>query len=200
MLSLSWDQARIISIGWTYDERLVVLNEEGAYRLYDLQGDYMQHSLGSEAAETGVVEARIFESGLVALIGSMVLLEVMGWDGKRAMALSNPGLSEPPNCWTAVPPEVTISRGVEVLLSVDATIISVDSLETTDQRLARGPFSRITPSPNGKTLALLTFDGVLLVVSSDFQRSMTEFDSKTVPSPGAEGPVRQVVWCGMRSW
>ena len=70
---------------------MAVLNEEGVYRLYDLQGDYRQFSLGSEAAEMGIVDARIHEGGLVALTGSLTLLEVKGWEGAKPLTLSNPG-------------------------------------------------------------------------------------------------------------
>ena len=69
----------------------------------------------------------------------------------------------------------------------------MDNLEAVDQRLSRGPFTHMTPSPNGKSLALLTVSGMLWVVSTDFQRNLAEFDST---STGAEGPVRQVEWCG----
>lgn len=79
--------------GWTFDERLVVLNEEGAYRLYDLQGDYQQFSLGNEAAELGIIDARIHENGLVALTGSLTLLEVKEWEGGRPLTLAAPGMS-----------------------------------------------------------------------------------------------------------
>lgn len=93
-----------------------------------------------------------------------------------------------------IPPDLTISRHVEVLLSVDATVYSVDNLEAADQRLSRGPFSHLAPSPNGKSLALLTFSGTLWVVSTDFQRSLADFDTKT--APGTTGDIRQVEWCG----
>lgn len=89
---------------------------------------------------------------------------------------------------------MTISRHVEVLLSVESSILSVDNLESVDQRLSRGPFSHVSPSPNGKSLALLTSSGTLWVVSSDFQRNLAEFDTGTVA--GAEGEVKQVEWCG----
>lgn len=79
-------------------------------------------------------------------------------------------------------------------MSVESTVISVDNLEATDQRLSRGPFTYVSPSPNGKFLALLTFSGTLWVVSSDFQRSITEYE--TISTVGAEGPVKQVEWCG----
>ncbi|KAG1862098.1 Vps16, C-terminal region-domain-containing protein [Suillus subalutaceus] len=188
-----WDQGRIVRFGWTFDERLVVLNEEGVYRLYDLQGDYQQFSLGNEAAELGIIDARIHENGLVALTGSLTLLEVKDWEGGRPLALANPGISEPPHSWAVIPPDQSISRHVEVLLSVDATILTVDTLESADQRVARGPFLHVSPSPNGKFLALLTFSGLLWVVSSDFQRELVVLDTATV---GAEGPVNQVEWCG----
>lgn len=103
------------------------------------------------------------------------------------------GLSEPPHSWTIIAPDFTISRHVEVLLSVDATVYVVDNLETVDQRLSRGPFIHISASPNGKSLALLTFSGTLLVVSTDFQRSLAEFDTNT--AVGAEGAVRRIQWC-----
>jgi hypothetical protein len=77
---------------------------------------------------------------------------------------------------------------------VDTTIHTVDNLESVDQRLSRGPFTHISASPNGKSLALLTFNGTLWVVSSDFQRSMAEFNTANVPA--ATGPVRQIEWCG----
>ena len=93
-----------------------------------------------------------------------------------------------------IPPDLTISRHVEVLLSVDSTILAVDNLENVDQRLSRGPFTHVSPSPNGKSLALLTYSGTLWVVSTDFQRSMAEFETNSVV--GAEGTVHQVEWCG----
>ena len=82
---------------------------------------------------------------------------------------------------------------MEVLLSVDSTIYAVDNLESIDQRLSRGPFTHVSPSPNGKSLALLAFSGQLWVVSTDFQRDMANFDTNVV---GAEGQVTQVEWCG----
>ncbi|KAJ2936767.1 hypothetical protein H1R20_g334, partial [Candolleomyces eurysporus] len=189
-----WDQGKIIKFGWTLDERLVVLNEEGVYRLYDLQGEYHQYSLGTDAAEMGIFDARIYGNGLVALTSSLTLLEVKGWEGNRPLTLANPGLSEPPHAWSIIPPDLNISRHVEVLMSAETTIHSVDNLESVDQRLSRGPFTHISPSPNGKFLALLTFTGTLWVVSSDFQRNITEFETTHVPE--AEGSVQQLEWCG----
>ncbi|CCL98206.1 uncharacterized protein FIBRA_00200 [Fibroporia radiculosa] len=189
-----WDHGKIVRFGWTADERLVVLNEEGVYRLYDLQGEYQQYSLGSDAGELGIIDARIHENGIVALTGSLTLLEIKEWNGGKPLTLANPGLSQPPHSWAVIPPDFTISRHVEVLMSVESSIYSVDNLESVDQQLSRGPFTRMSPSPNGKSLALLTYSGLLWVVSTDFQRSLAEFN--TTDAPGAEGEVRQIEWCG----
>lgn len=194
LLSFSWDQGKIIKFGWTRDETLTVLNEEGIYRLYDLQGDYQQHSLGPEASELGIIDARIHDNGFVAMTSSLALLEVKGWEGGRPLTLDNPALTQPPHAWCIIPPDLNVSRHVEVLLSVESTIYTVDNLESVDQRLSRGPFTHVSPSPNGKLLALLTFSGTLWVVSSDFQRNIAEFDASSVPE--AEGNVLQVEWCG----
>jgi hypothetical protein len=79
------------------------------------------------------------------------------------------------------------------MLSVESTIYVVDNLENIDQRFPRGPFTHLSASPNGKSLALLTFSGLLLVVSTDFQRPLAEFDTQN--AIGASGQVRQVQWC-----
>ena len=108
--------------------------------------------------------------------------------------IDDAGLSQPPHSWTVIPPDFTVSRHVEALLSVDSTIYSVDNLESIDQRIPRGPFTHISASPNGKSLALLTYSGLLWVVSTDFQRNLAEFDTSQVA--GATGEVHQVEWCG----
>lgn len=51
---------------------------------------------------------------------------------------------------------------------------------------------KLSVSPNGKWLALLTATNLLWVVSSDFQTSTAEFDS----AGEGLGDPRQLVWCG----
>jgi len=71
----------------------VVLNEEGMYRVYDLQGEYRQFSLGSEASESGIIDAKIHETGLVAMTGALALLEVKNWEGGKPLTLASSGWS-----------------------------------------------------------------------------------------------------------
>ncbi|KZV75893.1 vacuolar protein sorting-associated protein 16 [Peniophora sp. CONT] len=195
LLLLTWDNAKIVALGWTSDERLVLLNEEGAYRLYTLSGEYEQHTLGGDVGDVGVLDARVHGEGLVALTGALQLVEVRGWEGARAVSLASLQLDVPPTAWAVVPPDYTTSRHTEALIATDTTIWTVDSLDASDQRLGRGPFTHVACSPNGKSLALLNFGGLLWVVSADFQRSLAEFDTTTVNGGDGED-VRWVEWVG----
>ncbi|CAE6465863.1 unnamed protein product [Rhizoctonia solani] len=192
--TIPWDQGKIVALGWTQDERLVALNEEGTYRIHDLSGTYTQHSLGTDAADIGILDARIHEHGLVALTNQLTFLEVRSWSGTKpvALALPDPSLDGVPHGWSIIPPDAAISKHIEVLVASGNTILSVDALECVDQRVGRGPFFAITPSPNGKSIALLTSAGLVWVVSADFTKSYAEYDS-TQDSPALP---RQLVWCG----
>lgn len=164
----------------------MALNDEGTYRIYDLAGTYTQHSLGSDAADIGVLDARIHEHGLVALTNHLSFLEVKSWTGGKplALALPDPPLDGAPHGWSLVPPDAAISRHIEVLVASGNTILSVDALECVDQRVGKGPFLAITPSPNGKSVALLTAAGLVWVVSADFSKSFAGensiFSSSTI--------------------
>ena len=92
-----------------------------------------------------------------------------------------------------ITPENTLSRSVEVLLSIDSTIYVIDATESEDRMLQNGPFTLVNVSPNGKFAALYTEDGKLWVVSSDFQQKLSEYDSKSKTVP------KDVQWCGNNS-
>ncbi|CAG7849893.1 Vacuolar protein sorting-associated protein 16 homolog [Serendipita indica DSM 11827] len=198
LASITWELSKIVALGWTMSEELVVLNEDGQYRLYDLLGTtYRTYSLGPEAAETGVVDARIFEAGLVALTGNLSFLEVRAWSGSKPTVLSSPVLTGPPITWTIIPPDQTSSRHAEVIMAVEGTIYTCDNLEHIDQQLGgSGPFTHIAVSPNGRSLALLTSSSNLWVITSDFQRKILEFDVSSLAATSSTSTPIQLAWCG----
>lgn len=56
---LNWDKASIKGIGWSEEEKLLVVTADGTVRCYyDLQGDFTQFSLGNGADEHGVVDCK----------------------------------------------------------------------------------------------------------------------------------------------
>lgn len=208
--TILWDATvKIVCFGFTAAESLVVLMQDGNYRLYPLSvnasstsAGYSQYSLGQEATESGIVEARIFESGMVALLGSLTFVHLHLWpegsqeEGQRGQVtrLADPGIAEIPSCWTAIPPEESTSRQVEVLLSVGDTLVLLDALDAQDQHLQYGPYSHILPSPNGRFVALVSSSNKkeLRVVSSDFTKSLSTYDL----SVEGEGVPDQACWCG----
>jgi vacuolar protein sorting-associated protein 16 len=143
-------------MSWTSIEELLVLSEDGTYRLYTLNGEYRQYTLGAEVNELGVISAALYEDGLVVLHGGLGFVHVRGWEGGRAVPFGVQGerenrrdverflatdrsfhrssaLPSPPHCWTVVPPGRSISGHVEVLAAVGETVLTIDELETVDQ-------------------------------------------------------------------
>lgn len=262
---------RIVGIGFTSSEQLIVVLDEGVVRIYTLMAPcptpvssstvtssagnrasenvtetlpvpatatsyYRQHTLGQDATETGVVEARVWSGGLVALTGAGRFIDFriarISEEGDQdalhdgswadhtpysspqllphflsASLASSAAGPQIPLSWACIPPDSSASGLLEVVLSPPAapnvtqprsgapgfssstpgpspqsydagTVLSIDSVSgCRDMRLTRGPFSSISVSPNGKLLALLiTKEKKLWVVSSDFQRSLSEFE------------------------
>ncbi|PWN25197.1 hypothetical protein BDZ90DRAFT_234397 [Jaminaea rosea] len=282
--SIPWDPSnRIAGIGFSSNDELAIVLDEGILRLYTLQAPcpattsttasssstpeslptpvtatcfYTQHSLGQDATETGVVEARIWQHGVVALTGGGRFVdfrfpsvnhdEGLLWDEysrppqpqllPHFAPTANTQLGpQIPTAWSFVPPTSSASGVLEILLSPPplpdprgqsngttppppayeaGTLLTLDSISAcTDARLSRGPFSSISPSPNGKLLALvLQRDKKLWVVSADFQRSLSEFDltecegyqeavqngeeAAQAGSIAGVAGLRQAEWCG----
>lgn len=93
---IQWDPSiRIVALGWTSEEQLAVVLEEGIVRLYTLLSPcpappprtsseedaalpveatascyHTSYALGTDATDTGVTSARIWAHGLVALTGA----------------------------------------------------------------------------------------------------------------------------------
>ena len=84
-----WDKGRIVGMGWTETEQLVVVLDDGNVRLYTLQGEMRQFSLGKEAREQGVLDCRIWGTGLVALTGRFRLIALSGFEEPHPRLLAD---------------------------------------------------------------------------------------------------------------
>ncbi|KAL2000523.1 hypothetical protein VTN02DRAFT_2963 [Thermoascus thermophilus] len=187
---ISWEYGPIRGLGWSDDEELLVVTEDGTVRRYfGLHGDFSPFSLGNGAEEYGVRACRFWSSGFVALLSNNQLIAVSQYDEPRPKLLATCPEGEV-SSWSLIPPAYTLSRSVEVLLAVDKTIYVVDATEAEDRILQNGPFKHVSVSPTGRFVALFTGDGKVWVVSSDFQNKFSEYDSK------AKTPPKTVEWCG----
>ncbi|KFY51994.1 hypothetical protein V496_08707 [Pseudogymnoascus sp. VKM F-4515 (FW-2607)] len=187
---INWDKGSIKGLGWSEDEKLLVVTQDGTVRCYyNLQGDFSQFSLGHGAEEFGVIACRFYSTGFVALLSNNHLISVSRYEEPRPKLLAVPpdGVV---HSWTLVPPAYTLSRSVEVLLAIGETIYVVDATESEDRMLDIGPFIHISVSPNGKFAALYTESGKAYVITSDFQNRLSEHDSKAKTLPV------DLLWCG----
>lgn len=125
----------------------------------------------------------------MALLSNNNLISVSGYEEPRPKLLAAPPEGDV-HAWTIIPPAFTLSRSVEVLLSIGQTIHVVDVTESEDRFLDIGPFTHIAISPNGKFAALYTETGKAYVITSDFQNRLSEHDSRSKTHP------KDVQWCG----
>ncbi|CAK7216508.1 Vacuolar protein sorting-associated protein 16 [Sporothrix eucalyptigena] len=189
--TIRWDKvSEIRGLGWSDDEKLLIVTNDGTVRCYtDLQGEFSQFSLGNGAEEYGVDSCRFYDSGLVALLSNNTLITVSSYDEPRPKVLASCPEGKV-HSWTLIPPNHTLSRSVEALLSIHNTIYVVDASECEDRFLDVGPFAHVSVSPNGKFVGLYTETGVLHVVTSDFQTRLSEHRSKS------KIPPKYLQWCG----
>ncbi|KAL3423212.1 vacuolar protein sorting-associated protein [Phlyctema vagabunda] len=186
---INWDKGSIKGLGWSDDEQLLVVTIDGTVRCYDLQGDFSQFSLGHGSEDLGVTACRFYGSGFVALLSNNQLIAVSRYEEPRPKLLATAPEGEV-HSWTVIPPAYTLSRSVEVLLSIGETIHVVDAQESEDRLLDIGPFTHISVSPNGRYVALYTGTGKAYVITSDFQSRLSEHNSKS------KIPPKDLQWCG----
>ncbi|KAL7422143.1 Vacuolar protein sorting-associated protein 16 [Cryptotrichosporon argae] len=193
LATFNWELPPPILLHFT-TTHLVVLSDEGVYRMYDLSDPsvYTQHTLGSDVERLGLVGAKAWDDGLVVLTGELQFVQLRGWKGGRIAPMAPSGLTSPPHAWTIVTPDVSTSGHVEVMFSTDSTVVTVDTLDRIDQRVSRGPFTSVLLSPNGRFLALLTATNTLWVVSADFSRNLSEVHVGAF----GDGAPDQAAWCG----
>eukprot|EP00126_Sphaerothecum_destruens_P002678 Sdes_comp16105_c0_seq2m5325 len=195
LATIPWEKGTVISLGWTEQEQLLVVAEDGSVLMYSILGSFIKtFSFGKEAQEFGVIDCKFWGSGLVVLTGDFRFHSIMNLSEPRVRTLpAIVGIDSPPISWTLIEPKYTLGRHVEVLVAWGKTAYVIDPNEAQDQLLERGPFTQMTVSPNGKLLALHSDEGLIWVVSTDFQKSFSEFFTKTSVAPIS------LHWCGSDS-
>jgi len=126
---------------------------------------------------------------MVALLSNNSLVTVSSYTEPRPKLLAAVPDGDV-HSWGIISPSHTLSRSVEVLLSVQKTIYVVDATDCEDRFLDIGPFTHVSVSPDGRLVALYTETGIAHVVSSDFQERLIQHDSDS------RIPPKHVEWAG----
>ncbi|KAJ1822326.1 Vacuolar protein [Coemansia sp. RSA 2599] len=191
---IEYEGLRISAFSWNSREQLICVQEDGNVRVFSLnesQNQQISFSLGPEAKERGVVDVKFWDQGLVAMLGDYRFLYINDIGEPKPRLLANAQIAEMPRSWTIVPPHLTLSHHIEVLVSAGNTILTIDAVGVQDQLLEQGPYSGISVSPNGRLVALCTETNCVQVVSIDFQRSYSEHTHELAADYALD-----MAWCG----
>ena len=206
-----WEHPRVLKLGWTSGHELLTVLETGRVLLWSLQGERLSDlGLGKECEQQGVLRCEVWPDGLVVLTHAFRLFALLSFAHPRVLPLADPNLTSAPTamCLLHHAPDgggagggaggagggKAAARVPEVVLATASrTLLVVDEHEAQDQLLTSGPFVELAPSPNGSFLAAFSAAGSLLVLTSDFSRTLSEFVTKTTRPP------RALVWCGTDS-
>lgn len=160
---LPWDMGRIRGLGWaTEGEQLVVVSDQGSVRVYyDFQGNFNQFSLGLDAETAGVKETKFWDGGFVCLLGNGQFIGVPRMHDQLPVPrkLGNP-LEDKIYSWCVIPPSVSMSRGVEVVVSTEKGLLTVDTLDVNVKKIdnmseIHPTYQALCVSPSGNHLALI---------------------------------------------
>ncbi|XP_021110634.1 vacuolar protein sorting-associated protein 16 homolog isoform X2 [Heterocephalus glaber] len=196
LVSLLWKSGPVVSMGWSAEEELLCVQEDGAVLVYGLHGDFRRHfSMGNEVLQNRVLDARIFHtelgSGVAILTGAhRFTLSANVGDLKLRRMPEVPGLQSAPSCWTTLFQE----RVAHILLAVGPDLYLLDHATcsvVTPPGLPPGvtSFLQMAVSFTYRHLALFTDTGYIWMGTASFTDKLCEFNCNI------RAPPKQMVWC-----
>eukprot|EP00069_Balaena_mysticetus_P012496 bmy_07660T0 len=196
LASLLWKSGPMVSLGWSAEEELLCVQEDGVVLVYGLHGDFRRHfSMGNEVLQNRVLDARIFHtefgSGVAILTGAhRFTLSANVGDLKLRRMPEVPGLQSAPSCWTTVCQD----RVAHILLAVGPDLYLLDHAACSSvipPGLAPGvsSFLQMAVSFTYRHLALFTDTGYIWMGTASLKEKLCEFNCNI------RAPPKQMVWC-----
>ncbi|XP_051039346.1 vacuolar protein sorting-associated protein 16 homolog isoform X3 [Phodopus roborovskii] len=191
-----WKSGPVVALGWSAEEELLCVQEDGTVLVYGLHGDFRRHfSMGNEVLQNRVLDARIFHtefgSGVAILTGAYrFTLSANVGDLKLRRMPEVPGLQSAPSCWTTLCHE----RVAHILLAVGPDLYLLDHATcstVTPAGLAPGvsSFLQMAVSFTYRYLALFTDTGYIWMGTASLKEKLCEFNCNI------RAPPKQMVWC-----
>ncbi|CAM9915708.1 unnamed protein product [Ectocarpus sp. 4 AP-2014] len=198
------ERGRLLTMGWTDGEMLVMVRERGGVEVRDIMGELSKtlelvDDSSRRSSEPDRVEAcEVWGDGVVALMGSGKVKAVSGIHSSEprhfSMAAGLGAHAAPLTAMAVLEPQFTASGALEVVLATeDGNVLAVDEHGVEDNLLEEPllePIVKIAVAPNGRFLACFSRDGKLAVMSSNFATKVLNFDTSSSQPP------EQMVWCG----
>ncbi|XP_031845297.1 vacuolar protein sorting 16 [Nomia melanderi] len=202
---LQWSGGQLIGLGWSQQEELLCVQEDGTVHIYDMFGTY-QHAftMGSEAKDTKVVEAKFFVThsgtGVAVLTSTNQIFLVNNTAEPKLRQISGvPRCGGPIDCWCLVHYDretrviLSNSEGLFVVQQThqNATYIPFDILFTRHTKVSN--VVAIAVSGNNRHVALYSDTGHLYMGSIDFKEKYCEHNANIKEA------LTSLAWCGTKA-
>uniref|UniRef100_A0A3B5MEV4 Vacuolar protein sorting-associated protein 16 homolog n=1 Tax=Xiphophorus couchianus TaxID=32473 RepID=A0A3B5MEV4_9TELE len=176
--SFPWKSGPVVHLGWSVNDELLCVQEDGTVLIYDLFGSFKRHfSMGQEVVQSQVLEAKVFHSpygtGVAIVTGSSRFTLATNIEDLKLRRLPEvPGLQGQPSCWAVL----TQDRQTKVLVSSGPELYVLDNTSCTavyppGLSPQAGSIVHMSVSFSYKYLALFTETGRLWTGLSNLQVS-----------------------------
>ncbi|XP_070168587.1 vacuolar protein sorting-associated protein 16 homolog [Polyergus mexicanus] len=195
---LQWSSGQLISFGWSQQEELLCVQEDGMVLIYDMFGTY-QHtfSMGNAAKDTKVIDAKFFatsnSTGIAVLTSTNRIFLVNNVSEPKVRPVTDmPRYGGPIDCWCMV----HCDRETEVILSNrEGIFVICQSHQNTFSfnNLFSNKINNVvamTVSGNYRHIALYADTGHLYIGSIDFREKYCECYTNMKES------LANIAWCG----
>ena len=196
---------KLVGMGWTNEEILVIVFADGEIQLYDIHGDPISYPppaplFGSPSPkEKEIINCEIFENMLIFLTADNTFYYVRNFTSCKPEVINSFDKRRRPTCFKAIPPNHSFSSNLDILCGDPngGLILIQESKEVkffskipfTNEEISR--VEHIALSVTGEFLALLLEGAVVVVLEANFSKILTRIDVK-IPA----GDIKQLVWCG----
>ncbi|XP_055324768.1 vacuolar protein sorting-associated protein 16 homolog [Sitodiplosis mosellana] len=194
--TINWNSGNLLTLGWSDAEELLCVQDDGLVLIYNMYGVY-QHtfSMGQEAKDTKVIDAKIFASNSGTGVAVMttnyrIFLINSIKEPKNRQLPEMPKSILDPTCWAIINEDrntcTLVAREHELFkLSQGYSVCSVQAVSIENE------FKSITVmsvSYNHRFLALYTNNGIVWMGTSDLQTKYCEFKTNQSEKP------KQIEW------
>lgn len=201
MASIKWNRRPIIKLGWSTEEKLICIQDDGTVDLYDIFGNFLHSfSIDQEAHDTKLIDAIIFTTqqnltGIAVMTTTFKIFLVNNVMNPKKRLLSElPRSNIHPTSWAVLSEE----RSTDILVARETELFKLKQDEhnvSTMIELDRHSHSftsilHISISFNGRHLVFFTDAGYLWLGSSDLRTKYSEIETNIASKP------KQLVWCG----
>ncbi|KAF7991263.1 hypothetical protein HCN44_002825 [Aphidius gifuensis] len=196
----TWNSGQLVVLGWSHQEELLCVQDDGTIIIYDLFGVYQSSfSMGNEAKNTKVIDAKFFTTvngtGVAVLTSTNLIFLVNNINDPKVRKLPEiPKLGGPIDSWCVV----KFERESRVILSNQNGIYEIHHAGTIPQPILINNFftnninsiTAIAVSGSNMHIAFYSDNGYLYLGSEDLQVKYIEVNT------GMNEPLSDIAWCG----